>query len=65
MIGALERGLAYLSWCNSGWFCHKNCAGANGCEDDPSSLGDVVLLLIIIVIIFLLHFLKHAMMGAV
>jgi hypothetical protein len=22
MIGALERGLAYLSWCNSGRFCH-------------------------------------------
>jgi hypothetical protein len=22
-IGALERGLAYLSRCNSGWFCHK------------------------------------------
>jgi hypothetical protein len=21
-IGALERGLAYLSRCNSGWFCH-------------------------------------------
>jgi hypothetical protein len=23
-IGALERGLAYLSRCNSGWFCHNN-----------------------------------------
>jgi hypothetical protein len=23
-VGALERGLAYLSRCNSGWFCHKN-----------------------------------------
>jgi hypothetical protein len=22
-VGALERRLAYLSWCNSGWFCHK------------------------------------------
>jgi ribonuclease HI len=22
-IGALERGLAYLSRCNSGWFCHN------------------------------------------
>jgi hypothetical protein len=21
-VGALERGLAYLSRCNSGWFCH-------------------------------------------
>jgi hypothetical protein len=20
--GALKRGLAYLSWCNSSWFCH-------------------------------------------
>jgi hypothetical protein len=23
-IGALERGLAYLNRCNSGWFCHKS-----------------------------------------
>jgi hypothetical protein len=23
-VGALERGLAYLSRCNSGWFCHKH-----------------------------------------
>jgi hypothetical protein len=22
-VGALERGLAYLSQCNSGWFCHN------------------------------------------
>jgi hypothetical protein len=22
-VGALERGLAYLSRCNSGWFCHS------------------------------------------
>jgi hypothetical protein len=22
-VGVLERGLAYLSWCNSGWFCHS------------------------------------------
>jgi hypothetical protein len=22
-VGALERGLAYLSRCNSGWFCHN------------------------------------------
>jgi anaerobic selenocysteine-containing dehydrogenase len=22
-VGALERGLAYLSRCNSGWFCHR------------------------------------------
>jgi hypothetical protein len=21
-VGALESGLAYLSQCNSGWFCH-------------------------------------------
>jgi hypothetical protein len=21
-VGALERGLAHLSWCNSGWFYH-------------------------------------------
>jgi hypothetical protein len=21
-VGALERGLVYLSRCNSGWFCH-------------------------------------------
>jgi hypothetical protein len=25
-VGALERGLAYLSRCNSGWFCHKTAA---------------------------------------
>jgi hypothetical protein len=23
-VGALKRGLAYLSRCNSGWFCHTN-----------------------------------------
>jgi hypothetical protein len=22
-VGALERGLAHLSQCNSGWFCHN------------------------------------------
>jgi hypothetical protein len=22
-VGALERGLAYLSRCNSGWFCYS------------------------------------------
>jgi hypothetical protein len=22
-VGALESGLAYLSRCNSGWFCHS------------------------------------------
>jgi hypothetical protein len=22
-VGALESGLAYLSQCNSGWFCHN------------------------------------------
>jgi hypothetical protein len=22
-VGALERGLAHLSQCNSGWFCHS------------------------------------------
>jgi hypothetical protein len=22
-VGALKSGLAYLSWCNSGWFCHS------------------------------------------
>jgi hypothetical protein len=26
-VGALERGLAYLSRCNSGWFCHTLGAG--------------------------------------
>jgi hypothetical protein len=26
-VGALERGLAYLSRCNSGWFCHKDVCG--------------------------------------
>jgi hypothetical protein len=28
-IGALERGLAYLSRCNSGWFCHRSGASAS------------------------------------
>jgi hypothetical protein len=23
-VGALSNGLAYLSWYNSGWFCHNN-----------------------------------------
>jgi hypothetical protein len=23
-IVALKSGLAYLSWCNSGWFCHTS-----------------------------------------
>jgi hypothetical protein len=22
-VGALRNGLAYLSWYNSGWFCHS------------------------------------------
>jgi hypothetical protein len=25
-VGTLESGLAYLSWCNSGWFCHSSVA---------------------------------------
>jgi hypothetical protein len=32
---ALQRGLAYLSRCNSGWFCHRRCRGkseALGCR---------------------------------
>jgi hypothetical protein len=26
-VGALKNGLAYLSRCNSGWFCHNILAG--------------------------------------
>jgi hypothetical protein len=33
-VGALERGLAYLSRCNSGWFCHIEYIGA----EDPSRM---------------------------
>jgi hypothetical protein len=30
-VGALERGFAYLSWCNSGWFCHTFPPGKSKC----------------------------------
>jgi hypothetical protein len=29
-VEALKRGLAYLSRCNSGWFCHNTHAGTRG-----------------------------------
>jgi hypothetical protein len=29
-VGALKSGLAYLSRCNSGWFCHRDSLASHG-----------------------------------
>jgi hypothetical protein len=33
-VGVLKRGLAYLSRCNSGWFCHRTGRRGPGKADD-------------------------------
>jgi hypothetical protein len=33
-VGALKSGLACLSWCNSGWFCHTASVGSAILEVD-------------------------------
>jgi hypothetical protein len=41
-VGALKSGLAYLSQCNSGWFCHTDEGKVQVVEDVVEVVVDVV-----------------------
>jgi hypothetical protein len=40
-VGALKSGLAYLSRCNSGWFCHSSVRITDGKANSPVSWGSL------------------------